>query len=367
MREVEKKIFAPRREKVYRWLVEQKLDGFLIHSVYNRYYLSGFYGSEGYLYLAPGRTTLYVDFRYQEKAEALAEGDLYVEGTMFATKIREFVLKEVEKSHPQRIGFESHLVTVEDWNTFKEILPAVEWVPCSGMIEHHRAFKSPEEIRLIQESCRVLGSAFQHLFQALKPGMTEREAALEMDYTMQKQGADGKAFDTIVLSGVRTSMPHGTPSEKKIEEGDVVTVDAGACVSGYCSDVTRTFVLGSSASKEVQEVFEVVKRAQEAAISALGEKTPAREVDFAARSVIQNAGYGEAFGHGLGHGLGLEVHELPRLSSLSEDTLNNDMIVTIEPGIYLPGRFGIRLEETVAIQNGQCVVLTSFIPKPFVL
>jgi len=363
----EEDIFAPRREKVYRWMEEEKLDGFLIHSVHNRNYLSGFYGSEGYLYLAPGKTTLYVDFRYQEKAQGLAKGDLSVEGTKFAIKIKEFVLKEVEKSHPQRIGFESHLVTVEEWNAFKEILPGVEWVPCNGVIEKHRAFKSPVEIQLIQESCRVLGNAFQHLFQELKPGMTEREVALEMDYTLRKNGADGMAFDTIVLSGARTSMPHGTPSEKKIEEGDIITVDAGAWVSGYCSDVTRTFVLGGSPTQKMKEVFEIVERAQEAAMSALTEKIPAREVDLAARSVIQNAGYGEAFGHGLGHGLGLEVHELPRLSNLSEDTLDNNMVVTIEPGIYLPGEFGIRLEETVVIQNGSGVALTSFIPKPFVL
>lgn len=344
-------------------MAEEKIGGFLIHSPYNRYYLSGFMGSEGYLFLTAREAVLCVDFRYAEKAGKFAGRDLTVETTAFSMGLEDFAIAHVRKRRLKRIGFESHLTSYGEYERWRKALDHSALVPTAGAVERLRAFKSKDEIQLIEQSCKILGAAYAHVFKTLKPGITERAAAIEMEHFMRTHGAQNPAFNTILISGKNTSMPHGTPGEKVIKGNELITVDAGALANGYCSDVTRTFFLGDKVPKEVRAVYRIVEEAQARAAEAIRAGVTGKEADAAARDFIARAGYEKAFGHGLGHGIGLEVHEGPRLSALSKDTLQAHMVVTNEPGIYLPGKFGVRIEDTVVVERNGIRNLTSFIPK----
>ncbi|MCL6445814.1 MAG: aminopeptidase P family protein, partial [Alicyclobacillus sp.] len=226
-----------------------------------------------------------------------------------------------------------------------------------GLTSELRARKSADELAIIRKAARIADAAFDHILGYLRPGLTELEVALELEVFMRKQGATGAAFTTIVASGVRSALPHGTATEKPLEHGDLVTFDFGAVVDGYVSDLTRTVVLGKP-SAEQQRVYQIVLEAQERALAALNAGCTGRDMDSVARSFIADQGYGDAFGHSLGHGIGLEIHEAPRLSKTSTDLLEAGMVVTVEPGIYLPGWGGVRIEDDVVIEAGRIQLLT---------
>jgi Xaa-Pro aminopeptidase len=248
----------------------------------------------------------------------------------------------------RRAGFEDETVTVGRRHALGRAAEAVEWVGVGEALNLLRVRKSPEEIATLKRAAAVAERAWERVRGRLVPGVSERDMAIELEYAMRQEGATGPSFETIVASGPRGALPHGVASDRRIAEGDVVVVDWGCVFEGYCSDQTISVMVGD-VGDEARRVYDVVFAAQSAALARLAPGAALREVDAAARDLIAAAGYGDYFGHGLGHGVGLEVHEAPRVAATSEAVAEAGMVVTIEPGVYLPGRFGVRLEDTVAV------------------
>ncbi len=249
-------------------------------------------------------------------------------------------------------------MSVREHERLLELLPGVELVGLDGLVEGLRELKEPEELESIRAAAVLADTAFERLLVDGLVGRTERELALALEYGMRERGADREAFPTIIAAGPHGARPHARPREVEIRRGDLVVIDWGAQLDGYCSDCTRTVAAGEAGEDE-RSVYELVLQAQLVALEAIRPGACGREVDGAAREKIDGGGYGEEFGHGLGHGVGLDVHEGPRLSRRSDDELQDGNVVTVEPGIYLPGRFGVRIEDLVAVTEDGCEVLTS--------
>jgi Xaa-Pro aminopeptidase len=258
----------------------------------------------------------------------------------------------------KRLGFESQHLTVEQLDTLCKATEGVEWLPLKDTVEKIRAIKDQHEIDALRRSAALNDDAFAHLLDVIEPGMTEREAAWEIEAYMRNHGASKVAFDLIVAAGPNGALPHARPGDQAIQPGAPVVVDIGCVLDGYCSDMTRTFCLGEPSARYL-EVWNVVLQAQDAAKAVLRAGTTGVEADAAARDLIAEAGYGDYFGHGLGHGVGLAVHEGPRASRLSEDTFEAGMSLTVEPGIYLPGEFGVRIEDLVIIGDDDIEILSN--------
>ncbi len=338
-----------------RQLMEEKgLDAVLVSQPENRRYLSGFTGSSGVLIISGDRALLATDFRYYQQVERQAPGYelVQVTGTMEAA-----LAAQVEKLNPRRVGFESHVLTVETFEGWNQAMPQVEWVATSGLVEGLRQIKDAGEIEAIQEAVRIADDAMGCLVDLIHPGMTEREVAWELEVQMRTHGAEKLSFTTIVASGPNGAMPHAEASERRIEIGDPIVVDLGAVYDGYCSDVTRSFCL-IEASEEYLAAWDTVLEAQLAAERGIRAGMSGVEADAIARQIVYDAGYEGKFGHGLGHGVGLEVHEGPRASRTSTDILRAGAIVTVEPGIYIPGWGGIRIEDMVVVTEQGCRLLT---------
>ena len=245
-----------------------------------------------------------------------------------------------------------------EFAALQRALPEVkQWIPLAGRVDRLRRIKTPEEIGYMRRAEEIGDEAFEALLPLLKPGMTELEAAAELEYQMKKRGAEGFSFDTIMASGIHSSMPHAIPSGKKLEAGDFITMDFGCTYQGYCSDMTRTVVMGKADEKQ-KEMYGIVLRAQRAALELIRAGLPGSRVDREAREIIEKAGYGDCFGHGLGHSVGLYIHEEPRLSPSDDTILEPGMIETVEPGIYVPGFGGVRIEDMVAVTEDGCENLT---------
>ncbi len=338
-------------ERLNQLLLRKDLDALLFFSPENLRYLTGFSGGEGVVCFRPQGISLLVDFRYFEEAKLEAKGcevHLLKQGMR---GLREY-LKE---RRFRRVGLEARAITLSG---FQEILQeGIEFLPLTHELDPLRAVKTPEEVKKIQEAVRIAERAFEEVLEDVRPGLREIDLALELEYRMRAMGSEGVAFEAIVLSGPRTALPHGRPSRRPIREGEVVLFDFGARVGGYCSDKTRTAFLGK-ADPELRRVYEVVLEAHDRALDAVRAGVSFREVDRAARQVIEDAGYGEFFGHSTGHGVGLAVHEFPSLSPDSEGILEEGMVITIEPGIYLPQKGGVRIEDLVLVKDNGCEVLT---------
>ncbi|MNV34070.1 putative peptidase [compost metagenome] len=247
-----------------------------------------------------------------------------------------------------RLGFEQDDVTYGSYASYAEALKPASLVPVSQAVEKLRMFKDEEELAVLRRAADLADDTFRHILKVIKPGMTERDVDLEMEFYMRSHGATASSFDTIVASGERSAMPHGVASEKVIQKGDIVTFDFGALLDGYCSDITRTIAVGDPGAK-LKEIYEIVLESQLYALEHIKPGMTGREADALARDIIASKGYGDAFGHSLGHGLGMEVHEWPRLSMRSDDVLEPGMVVTVEPGIYVPGLGGVRIEDDVVV------------------
>jgi Xaa-Pro aminopeptidase len=351
-----------RLSKLRQALLEQNLDAILISQPENRRYLSGFTGSAGWLILSPEREVLATDFRYYEQVEREAPAFELAKVTGKFSDLLPGVLADLGV---QRLGFESQHLTVDEWSTLRQATEGVEWVPLKGTVEAIRVVKEQGEIEAIRRSVALTDAAFAHFLHAIQPGMTELEAAWEIEAYMRTHGASKASFDLIVAAGPNGALPHASASDHVIQPGEPIVVDIGCVVDGYCSDMTRTFCL-SQPSPKYLEVWDIVRRAQEAAEASIRAGIGGAAADAAARDLITAAGYGEAFGHGLGHGVGLAVHEGPRASRLSEDTLEAGMTLTVEPGIYLPGEFGVRLEDLVIIHEQDVEILTNTPKMPVV-
>jgi len=341
----------------------QGVDAVLVSQPENRRYLAGFTGSAGWLVISADRAVLATDFRYYEQMQSEAPA---FELAKVTTKFADLLPALLNDMGVRNLGFESQFVTVDDLHEWSQVTSNVEWLPLQQVVENLRAVKEEAEIDAIRRSARLTDAALAHLFSVLRPGMTEREAAWEIEAYMRTHGATKLAFDLIVAAGPNGALPHAHPSDRPIQPGEPIVFDIGCVCDGYCSDLTRTVCLGKASSKYL-EVWQIVLRAQEAAEQLLRAGTNGVEVDAAARDLIGQAGFGDQFGHGLGHGVGLAVHEAPRASRLSPDRFEAGMILTVEPGIYLPGEFGVRIEDLVVIRQSGVEVLSSAPKMPLVV
>jgi Xaa-Pro aminopeptidase len=351
-----------RLTKVRETLPKHALDAILISQPDNRRYLSGFTGSRGWLLISADTALLATDFRYFEQVGREAVGfDLAKITTEFADLLPD-LLSEIGV---QRVGFESQHVTVDQLHEYSQAAGEVEWVPLKDTVETIRMVKQEGEINALRQSAALTDAAFAHLLEVIKPGMTEREAAWEIEVYMRTHGASKVAFDLIVAAGPNGALPHARVGDHAIQPGEPIVIDIGCILDGYCSDMTRTCCLGKPSPKYL-EVWEIVRQAQEKAEASLRAGVSGVEADAQARVVIAEAGYGEYFGHGLGHGVGLAVHEGPGASRLSKDTFEVNMTLTVEPGIYLPGEFGVRLEDLVIIRQDGIEIFTNTPKMPVV-
>jgi len=337
---------TPRLERVRARLSEEGLDALVLLNAENRRYVTGFTGSAGIAVVLPERSHLIVDFRYVEQAREEAPEFSPVR----VSNLLEGLAAFLREAGARRVGFEAETVTVAQLRRLQELAADVELVPLQGL-DRMRWRKDPQEIACISRAAQIAAAAFVEILPLVRPGVVERDLALELEYRMRRHGADGAAFDAIVASGPRSALPHGRASGRAIGPSDLVTVDWGAVVQGYHSDSTRTLVVGR-ASGEQRQLYRLVREAQEAALAGLRPGMTGREADALARQRIAAAGYGDHFGHGLGHGVGLAVHEGPTLSPREEAVLEPEVVVTVEPGVYLPGWGGVRVEDLVVLREG---------------
>ncbi len=325
----------------------------LVSSLVNVRYLTGLESSSAALLVEPDRVRLFTDFRYAEAARALSG----VETVVLARDLH----AELAPHLPRPTGFEAVHLSYERWAGLAAA--GAELVPRTGLVEGLRAVKESGELEAIRRAATITNEAYERLAKERFTGRTERELAWWLESLLHDLGADGPAFEVIVAAGPNGALPHARPGDRVIQPGTAVVVDAGARAGGYCSDCTRTFAAGRLPD-ELARSYEVCRRAQEAALTAVAPGRSGRELDAIARELIAAEGLGELFGHGLGHGVGLEIHEGPGLRRESEDVLVAGNVVTVEPGIYHPGLGGIRIEDLVVVGSGGAEVLTSFTKEP---
>lgn len=317
-------------------------------------YLSGFRGSTSVVVVTQKEAILLCDFRYTEQAKAQVSAMEVREMTgALETRAGE-VLKSLGVKRP---GFDPGVMTVWQRGTVEEAYGGTLSAQV-GLLSRLRMVKSPEEVAKITAASNLAEQVLFALLGELKTGVTERQIAARFEYEFKLAGASGSSFAPIVLFGSRSSLPHGVPGGRKLEKGDIVLLDFGCVLDSYCSDLTRTYVYGTIPGPWFEEIYAVTLQAQLAGLAAIRPGASCRDADAAAREVIRAAGFADYFGHGLGHGVGLEVHEAPRLNMQSEAVLEPGMIVTCEPGIYLPGKGGVRIEDLIAVTDDGCDVLT---------
>ena len=326
----------------------------LITSVENVSYYSRFSGNSSQLLITENEKYFFTDFRYTEQAEA--ETDFTVVETKATTRVQT-IFEYASKHGVGKIGIDLSDVSYTAYKAYLKFIAEENIVDLSADVAKQRTIKDAEEIALIAKGAHHNDLLFDHMCKILKPGMSEMDIRAELIYYMNRNGAD-IAFAPIVASGPNSSLPHATPTDRKIQPGDFLTMDYGCRFGGYCSDFTRTVAI-SHMDKEQQKGYDIVKRAGDMALEALSAGKGTREIDAIARSYIAQEGYGQAFGHGLGHGVGMMIHEAPTLNEASDATLVDGMVVTIEPGIYLKGRWGVRIEDICVVKNGGCENLTS--------
>lgn len=349
-----------RLEALRRTMGERGVEGFLVTNLVNIRYLVGFTGTAGLLLVLPQEAVFFTDFRYDEQAHDEVVGCRIeiAKGTLFDAMAAE------PAAGARKIGFEGADLKYASFEKLEELLKGKELTSMVGVVEGQRLRKDVHEIERIRAAVALGDRIFEEICTFVAPGMTETEVAAEIDCRMRRAGAENPAFDTIVASGPRSSLPHAKPTNRALTRGDFVVMDFGAFLDGYASDMTRTILVGEPTAQQ-REVYEMVQAAQKQALGAVRSGLSGVDADRSARSTIEKGGYGTRFGHGLGHGLGLEVHEDPKLSQESKDTLEAGMVVTIEPGIYVPGWGGVRIEDVVVIRDGGCEVLTTS-PKELV-
>ena len=348
---------SDRAERLIELLPAEGVDALLVTALVNVRYMTGYTGSNGLAVIGPQTRVFVTDFRYLE--QAAEEVDRSYDRRRDQLELFDAMIAALPGDGELRLGFDDTNITVRQHARLRELLPGrVELVSAGGLVERLRAVKEPEEIEKIRVAARVADEALQTLLGQGLAGRTERELADALERMMRERGAERPSFDSIVAAGPHGALPHAKPRDVEVKPGDMVVIDWGAEVDGYCSDCTRTIAAGEP-SDEARAIYELVLAAQVAGVEAIHAGAGGREVDAAARKLIDDGGYGDHFGHGLGHGVGAEIHEAPRLSMRSEDELVTGNVVTVEPGIYLPGRLGVRIEDLVVVADGGCEILTS--------
>ncbi|MBS4761579.1 aminopeptidase P family protein [Carnobacteriaceae bacterium zg-ZUI252] len=343
-----------RLEKLQHQLKVEKLDGLLITNLYNLRYIANFTGTTGMAVVTQTKAYFITDARYTEQAKVQCVGFELVENT---GPIYNELTHIVSSNQIKVLGYEDGNLTVQQFNRVKSVVDC-ELVEAGGMIEALREFKDAEEFAIIEKACNIADKAFEYILGEIKPGITELEVANKMDFYMRSLGASGVSFDTIVASGHRSAMPHGVASSKVIETGDFITLDYGCYYNGYVSDMTRTISLGQPRHKELIDIHAVVLGAQIEVSDKIRLGMTGKEVDRIARDYIAKRGYGQYFTHSTGHGIGLEIHEAPGLNRLSETVLSVGHAITNEPGIYIPGIGGVRIEDDIFMTEDGPKVIT---------
>lgn len=338
----------------------KNVDGALIISPENRRYFTGFNASDGFLFITKSGSVFLTDSRYIEAAK---DKIICCEVEEQKGKLMDYA----KRFNCKVLAVEADRLTVTQLKNLRKALHGIKLttVGTDKIIDSFRAVKNEAEIENICKAQRIAEAAFDHILGFIKVGVTEKEVALELDHYMLSHGADSLSFETIAISGANTSKPHGVPTDKKIEHGDFVTMDYGAVVNGYHSDMTRTVAVGA-ASDEQKKIYKIVFEAQLAVLRVLKNGVKCSDADKAARDVITEAGYGENFRHSAGHGVGIEIHEKPFISPKSTATLRSGNVVTDEPGIYIPGKFGVRIEDMALITENGCKNLTKA-PKELII
>ena len=330
-------------------------EGVLVYNPSNMFYLSGYTG-EGLVLITHALNAIVTDFRYTEQAENQSP-DFEVHMIAIGHTHEAIVGELCRKYGITTLYYEDDYVTVRTFESCRKHIPGVEWKSVNGAVEKLREIKDEHELSLIAEACRITGEAFERLLPNIKEGVTEKELALMLDFDMMSHGASAPSFSTIVAAGANGSLPHAVPGSYKVKNGDMITFDFGARYGNYCADMTRTVALGKP-SDEMLKVYQTVLEAQKRAQDAVAAGKICRDIDSIARDYIYSQGYEGRFGHGLGHAVGIDIHESPRFSQTCSDVAKVGHVMTVEPGIYLPGVGGVRIENTVVVRENGCDVLT---------
>lgn len=351
-----------RVEKLRTAMQKEQIDGFLVTNTYNLRYLSNFTGTAGVAVITPTKAFFVTDFRYTEQAAEQAQG---FEIIKHAGSIFDEVARICQQEEIEALAFEENVMSFSEYTSLEASVEESSLVPVSGMIEALREVKDEAEIALIQKACEIADQGFAYIIEQIKPGMTEIQVANQLDFYMRSLGATGVSFETIVASGVRSALPHGVASAKVIEKGDMITLDFGCYYEGYVSDMTRTFAIGEPGEK-LRAIHQIVLDAQLKVNAVAKAGMSGIELDAVARDYIASHGYGEAFGHSTGHGIGLEVHEGPNVSFRAPKIFVPGNVITNEPGIYLPGIGGVRIEDDLLITATGNQILTHS-PKELII
>lgn len=326
----------------------EKTEATLITGGSNRFYLTGFHSSAGLILITREKAVFLIDFRYYEKAKAVVK----TTETVLLENAYKQVLEILKKENIQELFIDTDEVTIDTFSTLKTALEGIEVLESnkiSNAIKELRAVKDKEEIECIKAAQAITDKAFSYILERIKIGKTEKEIALDLEFFARQNGSEGVAFDFIVVSGENSSLPHGVPTDRQLKAGDFITMDFGAKFGGYCSDMTRTVAL-SCVSEEQKKVYETVLKSQKMALEKIKAGAVCKEVDAVARDFI-NKDFKGAFGHGLGHSLGIDIHECPSFNTRDNTVLKSGMVLTVEPGIYLENKFGVRIEDTVIVTN----------------
>lgn len=336
-------------------MAKNNLDAAFLYSGENVRYLSGFTSStDGYILITAKKAYFITDFRYKDQAQNQCKG---YEIIIHKNSLMDDIKKIVQENNVNSIGIEDAFMTVAMYEKLNSSLQGVKISSLKDMLEVIRMVKDADEIAAIEKAAEIADAAFKHMLDFIKPGLTEKEVALELEYTMKKNGATDLSFESIVASGVRSALPHGVFTDKIINNGEFLTLDFGCVYNGYCSDMTRTVFVGKADEKQ-KKIYNIVLEAQQRALEQFKPGMLGKEIDKVARDIISKEGYGDNFGHGLGHGVGLAVHEEPRVSPLGERKLEAGMVVTDEPGIYISEYGGVRIEDLVLVTEDGYRVLS---------
>lgn len=340
-------------------LQAEELDAILIFGLPNVRYLSGFTGSDGVLLIKPDETVFLTDSRYLTQAQDQVKASRI---HCYKKKLAA-IAEELLNFDCKRVGFDAEAISVARYEDLAKTASLVAWFPLSTKLETLRGIKTTSELASLTTAANLNHQAFELTLPFIKPGITEQQIALELEFNLKRLGGETNAFDFIVASGIRGALPHGVASNKKLQSGELVTIDFGTRINGYYSDETVTLALGNI-DRKLRQIFDIVLEAHDLALAAIRPGLPICNLDAVARNFIASNGYGECFGHGLGHGVGLEVHEYPIVSSRNEQSLLAGMVITVEPGIYIPEIGGVRIEDAIVVTETGFDALTS-IPKQF--
>lgn len=334
---------------------QHKIDSFLVKNLANIRYISGFSGSAASVLITGDKNYFVTDFRYKTQSGVEVNDDF--EKIIYVQNSNAFLGDLIKANGLTSIGFESNFLTYHDALSLKDSFKETGFVPVNGLVESIVSSKNDKEIELTRKAVEITDRTFNELLNIIKPGMTEREVSAHISYLQKMYGADGDSFDAIVAAGERSAFPHARATDRKINSGELLKLDFGCVVDGMKSDMTRTIAIGNI-PEECKKIYNIVKEAQQRALDNVKAGIKAKDLDAFARNFIKESGYGNNFGHGLGHGLGYDIHEAPALNERSDYILKENNIITIEPGIYVEGLGGVRIEDDVVVKNEGCEILT---------